>query len=142
MMIADSRMINLTPALKESMRNERTSVVAAEKITNLHSSVRKPLENPLAAQPRADSDTNRPDNTRQKELMNERLQDLNQQLALHPAFISRDIELDVDQEHDQVIYRIVNRDTQEVIREIPSKEVLKMMDNLENLRGMLFEDEV
>jgi flagellar protein FlaG len=40
----------------------------------------------------------------------------------------------------ELVVKVINRDTQEVIRQIPSEELLRLHDKLEELRGVLFND--
>lgn len=65
------------------------------------------------------------------ERMNERIQQA-----------TRDIRFSVDEESDRVVVKIVDHHSGEVVRQIPSEELLKLAERLDDLRGMFFKEEV
>jgi flagellar protein FlaG len=50
------------------------------------------------------------------------------------------VRFDVAQENGEVIVRIVNKESGDMVRQIPSDEILQLRSNLHDLKGMLFED--
>lgn len=48
------------------------------------------------------------------------------------------LNFEVSQETGDVVVKVINSDTQEVIRQIPPKDLMKVRDKLEELRGVLF----
>jgi flagellar protein FlaG len=52
------------------------------------------------------------------------------------------IEFSVDGESGRTIVRVVDTRTQEVIRQIPSEDMLRLRRALESLRGLLFDQRV
>jgi flagellar protein FlaG len=48
------------------------------------------------------------------------------------------IRFQVDDKTGQVIVKIINKDTKEVIRQIPSEEMVKLASRAEDLRGLIF----
>lgn len=49
------------------------------------------------------------------------------------------VEFDLQSTGSDVIVRIIDRDNGEVIRQIPSEEVLRIADRLDELQGLLFD---
>lgn len=56
--------------------------------------------------------------------------------------VERDLQFSVDDESGDTIITVLDRQTNEVIRQIPSEEVLAIRDNIESLKGILFSAEV
>lgn len=52
----------------------------------------------------------------------------------------RDLVFSVDERTGQTVVSVVDAQTQEVIRQIPSEEVLAIAARLDEARGLLFED--
>jgi len=50
------------------------------------------------------------------------------------------VRFDITEEEGEVIVRIVNKESGEVVRQIPPDEILQLRSNLLDLKGMLFED--
>ncbi|MBU0676262.1 MAG: flagellar protein FlaG [Proteobacteria bacterium] len=50
--------------------------------------------------------------------------------------------LTVSHETDDILVQVTNRDSGELIRQIPSEEVVKLRQKLEELAGILFDDHV
>ncbi|HHM04480.1 MAG TPA: flagellar protein FlaG [Gammaproteobacteria bacterium] len=55
--------------------------------------------------------------------------------------VVRDIRFQLDKETDKVVIKVIDQSTQEEIRQLPPEEVLNMMENLSNLKGILFKEE-
>jgi flagellar protein FlaG len=49
------------------------------------------------------------------------------------------LNFEVDEKNNQVIVRVVNRSTGEVVRQIPPEEMIRMARELKDLRGILFD---
>lgn len=56
--------------------------------------------------------------------------------------VERDLEFTVDEKSGDTIITVLDRKTNEVIRQIPSEEVLAIRENIESLKGILFSAEV
>jgi len=54
----------------------------------------------------------------------------------------RDLQFSVDDESGETVVKIVDRQTKEVVRQIPSEEVLAAMKNMDALKGLLFAKKV
>jgi len=52
----------------------------------------------------------------------------------------RSLSFSVDESVDEVVVRVVDTETQELIRQIPNEETLKFKQHLEGMLGMLFSD--
>ncbi len=55
------------------------------------------------------------------------------------AALSREVEFTSDQETGHTVVRVVDRETQEVIRQIPSQEMLSITHALDRLQGLLIQ---
>lgn len=58
---------------------------------------------------------------------------LNQQLAK----TGQNLTFTLDQDSETVVVKIIERDTQKVIRQIPSEDALALSKSMENMRGLL-----
>jgi flagellar protein FlaG len=78
-----------------------------------------------------------------EELSTEELQQVVEKLNEHVQQIHRDLQFSVDDSSGRTVVRVVNSETEEVVRQIPSEEVLRISRNLkdqtENVSGLLFE---
>lgn len=54
----------------------------------------------------------------------------------------RSLNFSVDKSTDRVVVRVVDTNTQEVIRQIPNEEALKLAEYIEGLVGIIFEKTV
>jgi flagellar protein FlaG len=52
------------------------------------------------------------------------------------------LQIEVDQDLQRVVVKIVHRDSGEVIRQIPPQEVIDLAKDLANHKGLLFEEHV
>ncbi len=52
--------------------------------------------------------------------------------------IKRDLRFSVDDNSGDVVIKVVDRKTEEVIRQIPEEHVLAIRENIESLKGILF----
>ncbi|MFP4381816.1 MAG: flagellar protein FlaG [Candidatus Sumerlaeia bacterium] len=50
------------------------------------------------------------------------------------------LRFDVEEINGKVLVRVVNRESGEMVREIPPEQIRNMMDKLEDLRGVIFKD--
>ncbi len=53
---------------------------------------------------------------------------------------SRSLEFNIDEDSQQMVIQIKDSETKEVIRQIPSEEVLKLAKHLDDFKGMLFQE--
>ena len=56
--------------------------------------------------------------------------------------IQRDLQFSVDDVSGKMVVKVLDTKTQEVIRQIPTEQVLALSENIENLKGILFSAEV
>ncbi len=64
------------------------------------------------------------------------------QLNIKMQSIERDLQFNVDEISGDTIITVLDTKTSEVIRQIPSEEVLAIRENIESLKGILFSAEV
>lgn len=53
---------------------------------------------------------------------------------------SQKLEFSIDKETDSFVVKVVDKETKEVIRQIPSEELLKIAQALDKLQGLLIKD--
>jgi len=73
---------------------------------------------------------------------NEELQQAVAQLNEHVQQIQRDLLFSVDDSSGRTVVRVVNSETEEVVRQMPSEEVLRISRNIKNqvedMTGLIF----
>ena len=67
--------------------------------------------------------------------VSEMVENINQSLQS----LRRELHFSVDEGSGRTIIKVVNTDTEEVIRQIPSEEVLSLMDKLDDGSGLLLD---
>jgi len=72
----------------------------------------------------------------------ERLQKAAEQLNELMQNGQRRLNFSVDQNSDQVIVRVVDKVSQEVIRQIPGPEAIKIAENLDQMMGVIFNRDI
>lgn len=55
--------------------------------------------------------------------------------------VQRNLNFSVDKESGRTVIKVLNTETQEVIRQIPAEDVLSRIHNLEDIQGLLFRGE-
>lgn len=114
-----------------SVGNNQTTVVSADKgpapaapafeskpavaPAQLETAVQQPDANPPAAQ------------------VAEALQSINKTIQV----MAQNVEFSVDEESDRAIVKVVDRETKEVIRQMPTKEALEIAKALDRVQGLL-----
>ncbi len=118
-----------------SVQNTET-VESSSRVTSNQSSVRllDPSKNALndPASGNQDSTLGAQEVKELAEALNEYMDDLQTNLGFS---IREDLE-------NQVVVEIKNRDTDELIRQIPSEELLTIMENMKELNGIIFDQSV
>lgn len=56
--------------------------------------------------------------------------------------LQRELNFSVDEASGEMVVKVVDRQTEEVVRQIPSEEVLRLRQRLEQATGALFSDKV
>jgi len=73
----------------------------------------------------------------------EEVQEVVQQINKHVQQINRDLLFSVDDSSGRTVIRVVNSETEEVVRQIPSEEVLRILHNLQeqmdDSTGLIFD---
>ena len=83
-----------------------------------------------------------PTETKAKEAENEdKLTEKIAQLNDYSQKINREIQFSVDEGTDRTVVKVIDSETDKVIRQIPSEEVLKIAESLENFSGMLLQEQ-
>ena len=71
----------------------------------------------------------------------QRLDEVVEQLNDFVQQIQRNLNFSVDKESGRTVVTVMQADTKEVIRQIPSQEVLDRIHHLDDLQGLLFKDQ-
>mgnify|MGYP001774319540 CR=1 FL=1 len=56
------------------------------------------------------------------------------------TLLERGINFEVDRDMDRTIIKVVDRETDEVIKQIPSEDLLKVIDHMQEMQHLLFDD--
>jgi len=72
-----------------------------------------------------------PPQEQKQEASAEKLQEVVSQLNDHVQMVQRDLHFSVDEQSGHTVIRVVNSATEELVRQIPSEEVLRISRNLE-----------
>lgn len=73
---------------------------------------------------------------------NQRLEQSVSQLNELVQSVQRDLQFSIDEFSGDTVIKVLDTKTEEVIRQIPSEEVLALTKNIESLKGVLFSAEV
>ena len=65
-----------------------------------------------------------------QEVMAEKAQEVVEQLNNHAQSINRDLHFSVDDDSGRTVIKVVNSDTAELVRQIPSEEVLRLSETI------------
>ena len=57
-------------------------------------------------------------------------------------YVASDIEFSIDEDSGQTVVKVIDRATKEVLRQIPSEEMLELAKALDKLQGLLLRQEV
>lgn len=84
-----------------------------------------------------------PVETQKQEVSSEQLQKVVEQLNDHVQMIKRDLHFSVDDASGRTVIRVTNSETDELVRQIPSEEVLQISRNLkeqiDSITGLIFQ---
>jgi len=69
-----------------------------------------------------------------EEALSERIRELNQQMQNRAT----QVQFTIDDDTENVVVRVLNKETGEVIREIPPEEILNLKKAIEDMRGLVF----
>ena len=101
-------------------------------------------------------DVNRPEYTKTKDVytmaqekkinsskyltsVREKLEEISELLNFEMKARSTNLNFQVDEPTNRVVVKVINRDTGDVIREVPSEAILRVSKNIEALKGILFD---
>jgi flagellar protein FlaG len=84
-----------------------------------------------------------PVSTGSQDVSSEQIQEVVAKLNEHAQSINRDLQFSVDDASGRTVIRVVNSETEELVRQIPSEEVLRisrnLQENIENNSGLIFQ---
>ena len=62
-------------------------------------------------------------------------------LRVDPSKITRDLDFSLDDSTGRMVVKVTDRASGDVVRQIPSEEALRLAENLEQVRSLLFKAE-
>ena len=74
------------------------------------------------------------------EMIRDRLKEISESLNTEMEIRSRDLQFSVDELTNRFLVTVLDKDSGQVIKQIPSDAILKVAHNLEALKGILFDD--
>ncbi|MNG06164.1 flagellar protein FlaG [compost metagenome] len=89
-------------------------------------------------------DSNKPEAVMAKQADSEPLarESLDSAVASISSFVQgvqRNLDFSIDESSGEVVVKVTDRDSGEVIRQLPSEEALRLSEQLESLRSLMFE---
>jgi len=96
-------------------------------------------------QPQAQIDNNQEQlnqNQQIKNLDEKQLKELMDNLKQKFEYYSKYLKIEIDKDLHQPIVKIIDQKTNEVIKQIPPEEILKIMKKIEEMIGVLFKKEI
>ncbi len=76
------------------------------------------------------------------EELNQKLEEIVQSLNEQLAQTGRNLGFSIDKAINRQVVTVTNRDTGEIVRQIPSEVVIRVAHNIEALKGVLFDEEI
>jgi flagellar protein FlaG len=56
------------------------------------------------------------------------------------TLLERGINFEIDRDHERTIIKVVDRENDTVIKQIPSEDLLKLIDHMQEMQALLFEE--
>lgn len=72
--------------------------------------------------------------------LQERLAEVAARMNEHMQQMQRSLRFSVDDASGRIVVKVIDKDTDEVIRQIPSEEMLAMMKHISEFDGLIFDD--
>jgi len=79
--------------------------------------------------------------TTENKISKEDIKEAVNQIKEQMGSIGRNINFSFDEELDIVIIKVVNKDTEEVVRQFPSEELIEMAKHLQEYKGLILQEE-
>ncbi len=99
------------------------------------------LRNSDAAEKRAEEITKNPEKSQpSKQIINEATEDFEKGLAMLKEIQVGELHIEFDEEADMKVVKIVDKESGEVIKEIPAKEMVELAKSLNKMLGILFDE--
>ena len=89
---------------------------------------------------RAKTHQTRVDATKNLEMIRERLKEISASLNEDMNIRSKSLKFSVDDSTNRMLVKVLDKESGELIRQIPSEAILKVAHSLEALKGILFDD--
>ena len=93
-----------------------------------------------AAKLRAETSESREEATKNLEMIRARLKEISASLNEDMNIRSKSLKFSVDESTNRMLVKVIDKESGEIIRQIPSEAILKVAHSLEALKGILFDD--
>lgn len=94
--------------------------------------------NSNSSQSVSESGSSKPQDAQDKPTLQEVIE-LSEKLNENVQRIQRDLNFTVDENLGEIVVKVIDRSTQEIIRQIPSEEMLTLSRNIEEVNSLLFD---
>ncbi len=114
-------------------------------VSQIQSSIEMNVQNITSAKtdrPDAVSKADSKDRFESKELSPEMLEELVKELKKKLSMLNTQLKISIDKDTDMVVVKVIDKETKEVIRQIPPEYVLKIVKYLDEITGLLYENRV
>ena len=112
--------------------------VVPDNITKLPDLVKAVPKNEGASFRRLSKEPNRGQKEKSASLNPEQARGLTEEIQQYLSEMNVSINFEIYDKTGELVVKVINRETMEVIRQISPKDLLKLPENLEELRGVLF----
>ena len=124
----DSEILN-TSVARQSLSSQKVNL----KVVNIGAPVRQEVKLPAR---------NGEAGRAGQEAVRERLESSVSQLKDLAQSVQRDLQFSIDDSSGRTVITVLDSNTEEIIRQIPSEEVLALARNIDTMKGVLFSAEV
>lgn len=77
-----------------------------------------------------------------EEIPREEVERATDKLNRFMSFIDKRLRFDIHETSDQIMVRVIDQDTEDVLNEMPPKRVLELLDSLMDIAGLLIDQKV
>ncbi|MBD1390853.1 flagellar protein FlaG [Neiella sp. HB171785] len=132
--------LSAATAIKPQVTPQADETSKSEEVTK--QTVQEAIAAAEAAKAQAQAEVEQKAAAAEEELKPEQLEVVVQQLQEFVQTLNRDIAFSVDKESGKDVIKVTNQDTGELVRQIPSEEVLLLAARLSEATGLLVNTEV
>ena len=79
---------------------------------------------------------------KKEKLTPEVMQEIIEELKKKPSMLNTQLKIQIDKDTDILVVKVINKETNEVIRQIPPEYLLKIAKYLDEITGLLYNEKV